>query len=87
MKFLLALALLAATSAAAEDWRPIDTAPRGGSRTLFHVPGSLDQPATGTVFGWWNVDCPCFETGVPLVPGGRRPINPTHWMEVPSAPQ
>jgi hypothetical protein len=62
------------------DWRPIDTAPKDGTRVLLWSNGFLVMVGawlehTGRVMAptWWS-------NNVPIIPG------PTHWLPIPAIP-
>lgn len=76
------LALIAEVEQAriANGWLPIETAPKDGSvvltaRQVRHGRGYAIEGMTKNSAGWWvTVD-------------GDRPSQPTHWMQLPAAPQ
>jgi hypothetical protein len=60
------------------DWRPIETAPKDGTRILIATP--LDGVMSSEFFGglWQNI---------PWRREGAARGQPTHWMPLPPAPK
>jgi len=54
------------------DWRPIETAPRNGTKIwLAYKPSEFAHAGWGCTEGYWRLD----RTWFPL-------LNPTHWMPI-----
>lgn len=58
-------------------WRPIETAPKDGTRMLFRA--ADHEPA----IGWWDYDDWLWDCGIDLCP---LPFAPTHWQPLPAPP-
>jgi hypothetical protein len=59
-----------------QDWQPIDSAPKDGTRILLH-PGLKGYSVVGRrslINHWWE--------SLP----GRYQVRPTHWMALPDPP-
>lgn len=65
------------------SWKPIDTAPKDGTRILVHRRGARRYPIVGVDF--WRVEShswpwkPCWYHS-------PEDEQPTHWMHLPEAP-
>ena len=62
------------------EWRPIETAPRDGTKVLLC---EADQP-TEIVLGWWLQNA--WRDYGDIGCGGFDDYNPTHWMPLPEPP-
>lgn len=67
------------------EWRPIDTAPKDGTRVL------LSEGADVDIGAWadWGGKAACWETDVDAVKWDqrRRHFEPAYWMPLPSPPK
>lgn len=83
------------------EWRDIASAPRDGTPLLLYCHGGIDidpfyRPkgmSSDIVVGLWEVDADCPDGGRWSSDVGdigeqlSPPINPTHWMPLPSPPE
>lgn len=68
---------LTAVRQAHQEWQPIETAPKDGTRLLLH-PGPRDYSVVGRrslLNHWWE-----------SLPGKHR-VRPSHWMPLPTEPE
>lgn len=78
----------------AMQWRPIETAPKDGTRILLYYPASNDLGYDRTVAGRWDIDRfssrpkPYWTNDLERMLGVRvlRAFPPSHWMPLPAAP-
>lgn len=77
-------AAISAWNRRADDWQPIETAPRDGRDVLLHFP-ETDEEGDEQIAGYWN--CEWMMTGVQgamVTPLDYR--RPTHWRPMPKGP-
>lgn len=78
-------AIARAISAARTDqdgWRPIETAPKDGTRLLFcYASPKMNADALPVLSGHWSRLSDCWFSTIT-----DDKINPTHWQPLPSAP-
>jgi hypothetical protein len=72
----------------ADDWQPIDTAPKDGTMLLLWSMGihlgswRVDDGYSGDKEpSWFDNSCDSFTTGY-----SATPLNPTHWKHLPEPP-
>ena len=63
---------------AAQQWRPIETAPKDGEIVLLFTRGRF------MFLGWWNMGIKLWYSGRPLAFDLEQP---THWMPLPAPPK
>lgn len=67
--------------AEAMAWRPIETAPKDGTKILLFRPQAQELGESSIKIGYWMPQCNCFSAE-------NLKYNPaTHWMPLPPAPQ
>ncbi len=64
-----------------DDWQPIETAPKDGTRILVYRPGKHNHPAVGVDF--WQVGHAPYDVWWHSPSNGQ----PTHWMSLPPPPK
>ncbi len=69
------------------DWRPIETAPKDGTRIIIF--GSVTDMEPEPRMGWWGDYDAAGELGEPLWvdDDGSEIEGATHWMPLPSPPE
>jgi hypothetical protein len=68
-----------------DKWRPIETAPKDGTRIILYQPGGDgDDPSRTTdigAWGRWEGASWCW-----VMTAGDGWVRPTHWMPLPEKP-
>lgn len=74
------------------EWRPIETAPKDGRRIIAFI--TDNGPYDGRVIAYWAGEIPAGRDGryhawqsIDEQCGGEAPIDPSHWLPLPEAPQ
>lgn len=69
----------------ADQWQPVETAPKNGTYIIVWQPNTLEPSQTIVCWDmydeWWH----CCDGKNPEI--RLRGVNPTHWMPLPSAPE
>lgn len=77
-----------------EQWQPIETAPKDGTRILLYYPARTLFSSATTVFGRWEAEVhakkprPYWSSDISFIGiTAHRESPPTHWMHKPAAPE